>query len=330
MNILVTGGSGFLGAYLIAALRAEGHHVINFDIAPPRPDLSQIDCAASDQFTLGAVSDIDLLRNVCRNARIELIVHAAALLGFEPSVRGPDRFYEVNVMGFVNVCEVARQLHIDKVVLISSNAVYHAGAGKKLVERDMPFSVFHANPAAHYGTSKMAAEAIGMCYAEFHGLDFLAVRVTAVYGFGMRSPLHIKPMVENAIQGKPTRFASGGSMRRDYTYVLDCVDAVVRVVSAPRRPTGAQRIFNVSAGKILTVSQVADVIRTVIPEADIEVGSQLTPLEAANVRMRAPLDGASSQATFGWSSRWTIEAGIRDYVERFRRYAEGPAQHCPS
>lgn len=95
----------------------------------------------------------------------------------------------------------------------------------------------------------MACEAIGLVYAEFHGLDFLALRVTAIYGFGMRNPVHIKPMVENAVLGKPTRFETGGPMKRDYTHVLDCASAVVAAVEKPPQQIGAERIINVAAGK---------------------------------------------------------------------------------
>ena len=80
----------------------------------------------------------------------------------------------------------------------------------------------------------MAAEAAGLAYASFQELDFLSLRVTAIYGFGMRSPMYIKPMVEDAVLGRPTRFATGGRMKRDYTHVLDCADGVLAALSAPR------------------------------------------------------------------------------------------------
>src|SRR5215204_1791924 len=118
-----------------------------------------------------------------------------------------------------------------------------------LVEADPPFSVRDGNPAGHYGTSKMAGEAIGLAYASFQDVDFISLRVTAIYGFGMRSPMYIKPMVENAVRGVPTRFATGGPMKRDYTHVLDCCEAIMRALDAPRWAEGEQRILNVAAGR---------------------------------------------------------------------------------
>src|SRR5258708_23522150 len=104
----------------------------------------------------------------------------------------------------------------------------------------------------------MAGEAIGMAYATFQGVDFLSLRVTAIYGFGMRSPMYIKPMVENAVRGLPTRFATGGPMKRDYTHVLDCCDAIVLALNAPRLADGAQRVLNVAAGQAHTAAEVAE------------------------------------------------------------------------
>lgn len=323
MNVLVTGGAGLLGSYVMAVLAVEGHEGFAYDLEGPGPELLGVAPALSTRLRRGNIEDLDRLMEVCRSDRIEVIVHAAARLGFQTSLGDPLGFYQTNVMGTVNVCEAARRLGIRKIVSISSNAVYHPRSGLSLVETDPPFSVVHGNPAGHYGTSKMASEAIGMAYAEFHGIDFVALRTTAVYGFGMRSPLHLKPMVEDAINGVPTRFATGGRMKRDYTHVLDCSRAVLLAVDAPSLPAGSQRILNVAAGHVYTPAEIADIVRQVVPGADIEIGMDLTTLELENVKMRAPLDITMARRTLVWTPEWTIEAGIRQYAERYRRYIKG-------
>jgi nucleoside-diphosphate-sugar epimerase len=320
MNVLVTGGSGFLGGYVVAALEAAGHMAFAYDVAPPSPEMLAVAPSLARRHRTGQIGDLARLFEVCRSENIEAIVHAAGLVGLEASLAQPLTFYQTNIMGLVHVCEVARQLRLKKVIAISSNAAYHKGAGEKLTETDPPFSVTQANPAAHYGTSKMAGEAIGLAYAHFQDVDFLALRITAIYGFGMRSAMYIKPMVENAVLGKPTRFATGGPMRRDYTYVLDCCDAVVLALAAPRAPAGAQRVLNVAAGKAHSAAEAATIVRKVIPTADIEIGDVLTPLEAENVKMRAPLDVSAAQRLLGWSPKWALQDGIRHYAERFRNY----------
>src|SRR5512139_2610506 len=330
MNVLVTGGTGFLGSYVVAALEAAGHKAFAYDVAAPTDEMLAVAASLATNCRSGSINDINQLLAICRAEQIHAIVHTAGRVGLEPSLADPPAFYQTNIMGLVNVCETARLLGLHKLVSISSNAAYHKGAGEKLVETDPPFSITHANPAAHYGTSKMAGEAIGMAYAEFHKVDFIALRVTAIYGFGMRSPMYIKPMVENAILGKPTRFGTGGPMKRDYTHVLDCCEAIVMAVNAPRWQQATQRVLNISAGRTWTAAEVAAVVRRLIPQADIEIGDTLTPLEQANVQMRAPLDISAAKRLLGWSPKWPIEDGIRQYADRFRTYVNETGAHSPS
>lgn len=321
MNVLVTGGAGFLGGYVMAALGNRGHAAFAYDIAPPGAETLAVSPDIAARFRAGQINDIARLFDVCRTERIDAIVHTAGIVGLEVSLEQPVATYQTNVMGLVNVCEVARQLRMRRVVFVSSNAAYHKGSGGSLVETDPAFSVIDGNPAGHYGTSKMAAEAIGLAYATFQDLDFLSVRVTAIYGFGMRSPMYIKPMVENAVLGRPTRFATGGLMKRDYTHVLDCSDGIVAALQAPRWIAGEQRVINIASGRARTAAEVARIVRNAIPGADIEIGDALTPLEEDNVKMRASLDVGAAKRLLNWSPKWQLEAGVSEYAEAFRRHA---------
>lgn len=326
MNVLVTGGAGFLGSYVMNALFAAGHDAIAFDVASPGPEALAITAGSRGQYRLGQVTDQARLFDVCLSDKIDTIVHAAGVVGLEPSLMQPWATYQTNVMGFVNVCEVARQLRMRRFVHVSSNATYHKGAGPTLKESDSVFSISRGNPAGHYGTSKMVCEAIGMAYATFHDVDFVAMRVTAIYGFGMRSAMFIKPMVENAVRGLPSRFATGGPMKRDYTYVLDCADAAVRCVQAPEKAFAAQRVLNVAAGSARTAAEIADLVRRLIPGASIDIGDSLTELEAQNALMRASLDIEAAGRILDWAPRWSIEDGIRDYASRFKDSLATPSR----
>jgi nucleoside-diphosphate-sugar epimerase len=319
MNVLVTGGSGFLGGYVMAALERSGHAAFAYDIAPPGPETLAVSPDIEKRFRSGQINDIARLFDVCRAEGIEAIIHTAGMVGLELSLAQPAATYQTNIMGLVNVCEAARQLRMKRVVYVSSNAAYHKGSGASLVETDPAFSIQDGNPAGHYGTSKMAGEAIGLAYASFQDLDFLSLRVTAIYGFGMRSPMYIKPMVENAVLGRPTRFKTGGRMKRDYTHVADCGDGIVVALQAPPWQAGAQRIINVASGSARTAAEVAKIVRDTIPGADIEIGDELTPLEEQNVKMRASLDIRAAKRLLNWSPKWPLEAGILEYAETFRR-----------
>lgn len=323
MTVLVTGAAGFLGSYVMAALEAAGVAAHGYDLAPPGREALAAAPGLLERCSLGGVTEPARLFDVVRAQGADAVVHAAGLVGLEASLQQPEAFYGTNVMGFVNVCEAARQAGMRRVVLVSSNAAYHAPAGDKLRECDAVFSVRRGNPAGHYGASKMMQEAVGLAYATHHGLDVVALRVTAIYGHGMRSPMYIKPMVEDAVMGRPTRLPGGGPMRRDYTYVLDCADAVLRAVAAP--PWGnAPRVLNVSAGQAVTAAEAAGIVRAVLPGADIAIGDALTPAEAENNRMRASLDVSAAAAALGWSPAWPLAAGIADYASRLRRHGA----HC--
>ena len=318
MTVIVTGSAGFLGSYVMAALAAAGLPAHGYDVAPPGAEACAVAPGLPGRSSLGQVTDMARLSDVFRAQRASAVVHAAGLVGLEPSLEQPVAFYATNVMGFVSVCEAARQAGARRIVLVSSNAAYHAPTGERLVETDPVFSVERGNPAAHYGTTKMMQEAVGLAYASYHDMDVTALRVTAIYGFGMRGAMYIKPMVEDAVAGRPTRLPGGGPMRRDYTYVLDCADAVVRALGLESGHAGP-RVLNVSAGQAVTAAAVADVVRSVIPGADIEIGDGLTALELENNRMRASMDIAAAHRVLGWSPSWPLAEGIRDYAERLRR-----------
>src|SRR5437763_14828904 len=115
MNVLVTGGAGFLGAHILSVLQAAGHECFAYDVARPRPELLAIAPGLTQRLRTGSIEDVARLLEVCRADRIELIGHAAARLGLEPSLADPVGFYRTNILGQVNVCEVGRKLGLHKV-----------------------------------------------------------------------------------------------------------------------------------------------------------------------------------------------------------------------
>ena len=110
MNVLVTGGAGFLGGYIMADLLRLGHEAFAYDIAPPAPDTLAISPDIAVRFRAGQINDIARLFDVCRGEKIDAIIHSAGMVGLEPSLQQPIATYQTNIMGLVNVCEVARQL----------------------------------------------------------------------------------------------------------------------------------------------------------------------------------------------------------------------------
>jgi len=317
-TIMITGGSGFLGTYVARSLAERGDRVVNFDAVGPAPLLAAITAPFEQQivFVRGQVLDLAGLVRAVQQYKVERIFHAAALYDPPYSLEDPAITFQVNVNGTINVLEAARLLGAQRVVQSSSIAVYAPRQYEPIDERH-PISLPSAgNPLGPYGASKAAAEIVGLTYYSTNNVDFVALRNSAIYGYGMRYPMYIKPMVENSLCGQPTRFAIGGDMRRDYTHVKDITQAVIKALDvAPSALT--QRVFNIGSGTMHSAAQVAETVRTIIPNADIEIGAGLSELEQNDMRARGTLDLTAARQQLRYEPQYTLEAGIRDYVKMF-------------
>jgi UDP-glucose 4-epimerase len=278
--------------------------------------------ASTVAFVACDICDAAAVRSMCSNSGADAIIHVAGYVGHEASIADPARTYAVNIGGTVNIMEAARRTGIRKVVLISSNAVYQKKQYEPIDERHPITSIYSGNPNAHYGTAKMAGEQIGLAYYSFHGMDVTALRITAVYGFGMRAPMFIKPMVEGAVRGERVTIASGGAMGRDYTYVEDAAAGIVDVLNSDTEKL-EQRVYNLSYGALVSAAEIAALVRRAVPNADVTIGSELTELERANVAQRAALTSEAAHQIFGYKPRYSIEAGIKDYVRLQQRFLGG-------
>ncbi|HEX2222292.1 MAG TPA: NAD-dependent epimerase/dehydratase family protein [Candidatus Limnocylindria bacterium] len=320
-TVLVTGGSGFIGAYTAAELTHRGHGVVSYDVAPASWGAAAVLEALPDRpiFVRGDVADLSELIAALREHGVTRIFHAAAVFDPPVSMRHPAPCYRVNVMGTVNVLEAARAVGIERVVMASSIAVYAPRRYEPIDEAHPIATPADGNPLGPYGASKAAAELIGLTYAGTGLVDFVGLRYSGVYGFGMRYPMYVRPMVEDAVDGTPVRFETGGDMPRDYTYVVDVARATASALFAPRGSL-AQRVFNIATGRLTTASQLADTVRDVLPEAEIEIGPGLTEYERSDARMRGRLTIDAAREQLGWQPEFDLGAGIRDYADRYRAF----------
>ncbi len=315
-NIMITGGSGFLGTYIARLLAERGEHVIIFDAVPPAPLLAALTAPFGDSivFVQGQILDLSSLLRAVQDHQVTRIFHAAALYDPAYSLKDPAITFQVNVNGTINVLEAARFLGVQRVVQSSSIAVYAARQYEPIDERHPILLPSAGNPLGAYGASKAAAEIAGLTYYSTNGVDFIALRNSAIYGYGMRYPMYIKPMIENSVLERPTRFATGGDMRRDYTHVKDIAQAALKALFIPPFQLH-QRIFNIGSGTMHSASQVAETVRTILPNADIAIGAGLSELEQSDMQARGMLDLTAARQQLHYEPRYTLEAGIRDYIE---------------
>lgn len=321
-TVLVTGGAGFIGSYVAAELAGGGHRPVLFDVAPPSWGAAAVLAALPEAppFVRGDVADLSEVVAALREHRATRIFHAAAVFDPPASMADPAPCYRVNVGGTLNVLEAARLVGVDRVVMASSIAVYAARQYEPIDEVHPISMPPDGNPLGPYGASKAAAELIGLTYTSTGLVDFIGLRYSGVYGFGMRYPMYVRPMVEDTVDGRAVEFETGGDMPRDYTYVVDVARATVAALLAP---APNQRVFNVATGRLTTASALAEVVRGELPGARIRVGPGLSEYERSDARMRGRLSTDAAREQLGWTPDFDLAAGVRNYAARFRAFREG-------
>lgn len=327
-TVLVTGGTGFVGTYVCRLVAAQGRIAIAAGIEPFTAEglFALGPAARSVRFVAGDVRELSALEAICNTHKPDAIVHSAGLLGHDNSLKNPVGTYAVNVGGTVNILEAARICGVPKVLYISSNAAYHRKERDAFDESHPTTSLSSGNPNAHYGASKMAAEQVALAYHTFHGIDAVVIRITSVYGFGMKpGQMQLKQIVEGAVDGAPVSIASGGRVVRDYTYVEDAAQGIVDILDFDTRDL-PQRVYNIARGELTSTFDIADAARATVPGARINIADKMTEFETATLRQRAPLDSARAAKVFGYKSRYPLRQGIKAYVDLYAAFRAAKAQ----
>jgi len=318
-KILITGGTGFVGAHVGRALAERGHTVFLMDVREADPEMQWLLEPVKDRvhFLKGSITDLSVLLSAIQKEGISMIVHSAAVTDLEVLVHQPCTAQKIMVEGHMNVLEAARLAGIGRVVFTSSIAVY-APVQYEPIDESHPVLLPREGPTlASYSSFKLAAESIGLFYWSFHGVDFVALRLSAVYGFGMRYPMYVKPMVENSLRGLKSVFPTGGDMRRDYTYIRDVASGVIAALDAPL----PSRIYNISyGGPLQSAFQVADAVKRFLPQGQIEMGGGLSDLEAKDLKSRGQLSIESARNELGFMPKFSLDDGISDYIQQYRGY----------
>lgn len=325
-TILVTGGSGFIGGHVARLLAERGDHVILFDQQPPSGEIAWLLSPFQDRlrFHRGDVALWADILQAARDHRPDSIVHTAAI--GDPAVvqKNPLLALRVNVEGSLNVLEACRLFDARRVVLFSSIGAL-PGIRYQPVDASHPVICRDEGPGSGlYGASKVAVEAFAYGHRQAFGTDFIVLRPSAVYGLGMRHPIFIKPMVENAALGRPTQFDHGREFPRDYTHVADVAELTRRAIDAPADAV-QDRIYYAATGEPLrTAGDVAAIVRQLVPGCDLTIGPGLSHSDQLEIRYRGVLDVAPARQQLGYNPRFTrLEDGIANYLAAFRRYLAG-------
>ena len=332
MKILVTGTAGFIGHALAIRLLARGDEVIGvdnlndyYDVRLKEARLGQL--TRHENFTDVRVSleDREALDSVFRDHKPSRVVNLAAQAGVRYSLTHPHAYIDSNIVGFLNILENCRNLEIEHLVYASSSSVY--GANTR-----MPFST-HDNvdhPVSLYAASKKANELMAHTYSHLYRIPTTGLRFFTVYGPWGRPDMALFIFTRNILAGKPIDVFNFGECRRDFTYIDDIVEGVVRVVDRVPQPNaswdGARpdpasslapyRLYNIGNNQPVKLTTFIELLET---ELGRKAEKNLLPLQPGDVPATYA-DVDDLMADVGFRPAMPIEEGIRRFVAWYREY----------
>ena len=337
MTYLITGGSGFIGSHLVEQLLKNGHSVINvdnfddfydykikikntleslgskseFNFTDKETDIKKITTEyKSDnyQFYFQDIRDKKGLEEIFRNHKIDLVIHLAALAGVRPSIERPLEYEEVNIRGTQNLWELCKEFGIKKFVCASSSSVY--GNNEKI-----PFSETDNvdNPISPYAATKKCGEIIGHVYHSLYHIDMIQLRFFTVYGPRQRPDLAIHKFTKLIFGNNEIPFYGDGSTARDYTFVDDIIDGVLKSIQYLETNDNVYEIINLGESEVITLREMLTTLENTIGKKAIK---KILPMQPGDVQ-KTNADITKAKALIGYKPTTNFQNGTKKFVEWF-------------
>ena len=349
-SILVTGSAGFIGANLVLRLLETpdqvggdgGLTIVGLDNMNNYYDpslkeyrLGVIDAAAarhpehSYSFVRGSIADKALVSKLFEEYKFDIVVNLAAQAGVRYSIENPDVYIESNIIGFYNILEACRHHPVEHLVYASSSSVY--GGNKKV-----PFAVEDRvdNPVSLYAATKKSNELFAHCYSKLYDIPSTGLRFFTVYGPAGRPDMAYFGFTNKLLAGKTIQIYNYGNCRRDFTYVDDIVEGIVRVMAkAPARKTGEDglpvppyAVYNIGGGQPENLLDFVQILQEELlaagvlpPDYDFEAHKQLVPMQPGDVPTTYA-DASALERDFGFTPKITLREGLRKFAQWYKEY----------
>lgn len=345
MRILLTGGAGFIGSNLVKALYkkyTEGLQVVvidnmndYYDVRLKEARVKELSEFPDFTFVKGNIADKELVNQLFRQYQPQLVVNLAAQAGVRYSITNPDAYIESNLIGFYNILEACRHSYeqyeggVQHLVYASSSSVY--GSNKKV-----PYSTDDKvdNPVSLYAATKKSNELMAHAYSKLYNIPSTGLRFFTVYGPAGRPDMAYFGFTNKLVKGEKIQIFNYGNCKRDFTYVDDIVEGVIRVMEkAPARQIGEDglpvppyAIYNIGNNQPENLLDFVDILQQeliragVLPaDYDFEAHKELVPMQPGDVPVTYA-DTSALERDFGFKPSTSLRDGLRAFAEWYAAF----------
>lgn len=343
-TIFVTGAAGFIGSNLVLKLletqspiKIVGIDNLNdyYDVSIKEWRLEQIDSFSKKHndsewiFVKGDISDSSLISTLFEKYRFDIVVNLAAQAGVRYSITNPDAYIQSNLIGFYNILEACRNYPVEHLVYASSSSVY--GSNKKV-----PYSTDDKvdNPVSLYAATKKSNELMAHAYSKLYNIPSTGLRFFTVYGPAGRPDMAYFGFTNKLLKGETIQIFNYGNCKRDFTYIDDIVEGVIRVMSkAPKKENGEDglpippyAIYNIGNQNpenlldFVKILQEELIAAGVLPKNyDFEAHKELVPMQPGDVPVTYA-DTSALERDFGFKPSTDLRTGLRNFAEWYKKF----------
>ena len=342
-NFLITGGAGFIGSTVAERLLNNGDKVVvvdnfndfydynrkirnileitnNFNKIGEFENLSKdekisklIEIVNSDNFILvyGDIRDREVMDRIFAENSFDLVFNPAAMAGVRPSLLDPMLYEDVNVRGYMNLLELCKKYGVKKFVQASSSSVY--GNNKEVPFKETAIVDFAISP---YAATKKSCEVMGHVYHKLYNIDMVQLRFFTVYGPKQRPDLAIHKFTKMILEDKPIPFYGDGTTKRDYTYIDDIVDGILKSMNYLFNNEDVYEIFNLGESHVVSLKEMVETIENALGKKAI---LDIQPMQPGDVE-KTYADISKAKAMIYYDPQTNFSEGIRKFVEWYKKY----------